>query len=127
MLPRWLYYALKLWPYLLAVITLTAAGWALHGYGQHEYRRGQAQVQARWDADRAEHELVQQRQQQEQAERSHAASVKYQEELRHAREQTRTIREIVTRTVPAAGCLDADSVQHVNAAIRGSASSFASR
>ena len=46
MLPRRLYYALKLWPYLLAVITLTAAGWALHSYGQHEYRRGRVQVQA---------------------------------------------------------------------------------
>ena len=127
MLPRWLYYALKLWPYLLATLVLTAAGWALHSYGQHEYRRGRAQVQALWDADRAEQVLVQQRQQQEQAERSHAASATYQEELRHAKQQTRTIREIVTRTVPAAGCLDADSVQHVNAAIRGSADPAAAR
>ena len=116
---RWL-------PWIAAVALVTAVGWLIRDYGQNEYKRGQAEVQARWDTAKAAAERTAIKQQQQQAEQARAASIEYQQEQAHAKEQTRIVRETVVQYVDRPvyrdrQCFDDGLRQQLNAAIAGRA------
>ena len=48
----------KFWPVLAIAAVLAAVGMLIRGYGQSEYKRGSADVQARWDADTTREQLA---------------------------------------------------------------------
>ena len=48
----------KFWPVLLAAAVVVGLGALVLGYGQAEYRRGAASVQAKWDADTTRQRLA---------------------------------------------------------------------
>ena len=118
--------ARRWWPWIAAVALVTAVGWLIRDYGQNEYKRGQAEVQARWDSDKAAQAEAVRRQAKANAAAAHAASSQYQQEQAHAKEQTRIIRQNVVQYVDRPvyrdrQCLDDGLRQQLNAAIAGRA------
>ena len=116
--------ARRWWPWIAAVALVTAVGWLIRDYGQNEYKRGQAEVQARWDTAKAAAERTAIKQQQQQAEQARAASSQYQQEQANDKQQTRIVRETVVQYVDRPvyrdrQCLDVGLLDNINAAIAG--------
>ena len=116
--------ARRWWPWIAAVALVTAVGWLIRDYGQNEYKRGQAEVQARWDTAKAAAERAAVKQQQQQVEQARAASSQYQQEQAHDKQQTRVVREAVVQYVDRPvhrdrQCLDDGLLDNINAAIAG--------
>ena len=122
---------LSQWRLILTAIVIVAAAYILHLYGNQRYEHGRAEVQAVFDAYRAEQVLAVERQQQADAARAQRASQQYQEESQHAQQQTRIVTQyvdrIVTRPVYRSICLDDDGLRIARAAIAGAPASAAAR
>ena len=114
-----------LWRPILIAILIVYALYVLRSYGQHQYEQGRAEVQAVFDAYRAEQVLAVERQQQADTARAQQASQQYQEESQHAQQQTRIVTQyvdrIVTRPVYRSICLDDDGLRIARHAIAGTA------
>ena len=125
MLPMWYYAARRALPWVLGLIVLAVAGWQINGYGQRQYLRGMADVQAAWDKDRAAQTEAAAEAYRSGVLAGQLASSSYQEDKQHADAQTRTLRETVTRYVDRPVyrdvCLDDGLRDTINAAIAGGA------
>ena len=118
--------ARRWWPWIAVVALVTAVGWLIRDYGQNEYKRGQAEVQARWDSDKAAQAEAVRKQAKANAAAAHAASSQYQQEQAHDKQQTRIVREKVVQYVDRPvyrdrQCIDDGLRQQLNAAIAGRA------
>ena len=116
--------ARRWWPWIAVVALVTAVGWLIRDYGQNEYKRGQAEVQARWDSDKAAQAEAVRKQAEANAAAAHAASSQYQQEQAHDKQQTRIVREKVVQYVDRPvyrdrQCLDDGLLDNINAAIAG--------
>ena len=124
-LPMWYYAARRALPWVLGLIVLAVAGWQINGYGQRQYLRGMADVQAAWDKDRAAQTEAAAEAYRSGVLAGQLASSSYQEDKQHADAQTRTLRETVTRYVDRPVyrdvCLDDGLRDTINAAIAGGA------
>ena len=118
--------ARRWWPWIAVVALVTAVGWLIRDYGQNEYKRGQAEVQARWDSDKAAQAKAVRRQAEANAAAAHAASTQYQQEQANDKQQTRIVRETVVQYVDRPvyrdrQCFDDGLRQQLNASIAGRA------
>ena len=119
-------FAAKNWRWLAGAVLLALALLFIHGYGQTQYKAGQAQVQAKWDAAKAEQAQIAASATAADTTAGQQASATYQQGLQDEKTRIKVIRETVIRTVTGP-CLGPDSVRIVNQAIGGISAASATR
>ena len=119
-------FAAKNWRYLAGAALLALAFLFIHAYGQTQYKAGQAQVQATWDAAKAEQAQIAASATAADTTAGQQASATYQQGLQDEKTRIKVIRETVIRTVTGP-CLGPDSVRIVNQAIGGISAASATR
>ena len=119
-------FALKHWRYLAGAALLALALLFIHAFGQTQYKAGQAQVQATWDAASAQHQINVEQSLANAMAVANAARLAYQTEKTNEAERIRTIKQTVVRTV-SGPCLDDAGLFNVNQAISGVPAASASR
>ena len=119
-------FALKRWRWLAGAALLALALLFVHAYGQSKYKAGQAQVQAKWDAASAQHQINVEQSLANAMAAANAASLAYQTEKTNEAERIRVVRETVIRTVTGP-CLSDDGVRLANQAISGVPAASAAR
>ena len=119
-------FTIKHWRWLAGAALLALALLFIHAYGQTQYKAGQAQVQAKWDAASAQHQINVEQSLANAMAAANAASLAYQTEKTNEAERIRVVRETVIRTVTGP-CLGPDGLRVVNSAIGGVPAASAAR
>ena len=119
-------FAIKHWRWLAGAAVLALALLFIHAYGQTQYKAGQAQVQATWDAASAQHQINVEQSLANAMAVANQSSQAYQEGKKNEAERIRVVRETVIRTV-SGPCLDDAGLFNVNQAIGGVPAASAAR
>ena len=119
-------FTIKHWRWLAGAAVLALALLFVHAYGQSKYKAGQAQVQAKWDAASAQHQINVEQSLANAMAVANQSSQAYQEGKKNEAERIRVVRETVIRTVTGP-CLSDDGVRLANQAISGVPAASAAR
>ena len=119
-------FVIKHWRWLAGAAVLALALLFIHAYGQTQYKAGQAQVQAKWDAASAQHQINVEQSLANAMAVANQSSQAYQEGKKNEAERIRVVRETVIRTVTGP-CFDDAGLRVVNQAIGGVSAASAAR